>query len=378
MKIIQRTFILTVSYLFFAVCFLHAAQAKSVILMIGDGMGPAIVGISKNYNDFVLRKPTLNIEQLMNEGRTGIVITYSQSHLVTDSAAGGTAYACGIKTYNGAIGVDEKGKPVESILEKAKKTGKSVGLVTTCTLADATPAAFYAHVSRRAQQDEIAKQAIENGKVSLLLGGGSQIFDLDSAQKNGYKILHDKKELETYRKKISSETGQEIPLFLGVFSEKDLPYVKERSQDDPSLPEMTRFAIDVLKKNQKNGFFLMVEAGRIDHAGHKNSAEKMIKEFLELDETVGIVMEYQKRNPDTLVLLTADHDTGGIALSKQNGEEYPTRDQLAHFEKIYWISNNHTGSPVFLSGKGPGEEQVNGLHENVDVFKIMKESMGLP
>lgn len=368
--------LLTIHYSLLTIHCLFAAQAKSVILLIGDGMGPAIIGISKHYNDFVLKKPTLNIEKMMNQGRTGIMMTHSASHLVTDSGAGATAFATGLKTYNEAVGVDENGNPVETILEKAKKAGKSAGLVTTTDLADATPGAFYAHVASRKQREEIAKQAIENKKVDVLLGGGLKFFNLENAKKNKYKILLNKIELSQYRKKVAGNPAL-VESVLGLFVEKEFPYVDERSKEIPSLPEMAALALELVARD-KDGFFLMIEGGRIDHAGHANHGEKMIKEFLEFDGVIGLALEYQKKNPDTLILLTADHETGGVALSKvEKGEEYPTKASLSKFEQIYWISDNHTASPVILVGKGPGQEKVNGLRDNTDVFKIMKEVLGL-
>lgn len=365
-------FIFTVGYLLLATGYIFSAPAKSVILLIGDGMGPAIIGISKYYNDMVLKKAPLNIERVMNEGVTGWMTTHSASHLVTDSAAGATAFACGVKTYNEAVGVDEKGNSVETILEKAKKKGKRVGVVTTTDLADATPGSFYAHVARRAQKQEIAKQGIAQGKVDLLLGGGASSFDAELARQNGYKIITSKKELDQILKKGAGSNE----LLLGLFYEKELPYRDERSAEIPSLTEMAKLAVETLGKNE-NGFFLMIEGGRIDHAAHANQAEKMVKEFLEFDEVIGLALEYQKKNPDTLLLLTADHDTGGSALSKIEKENYTKVDDLAKFEKIYWISHNHTACPVLLAGKGPGADKVNGLRDNTEVYKIMKESLGL-
>ncbi len=375
-KIKMKVLILFTAIIVAAGSTIHAAQAKNVVLLIGDGMGPAIIGLSKNYSDFVLKKPGLNIERLMNEGRTGFMMTYSSSHLVTDSAAGATAFACGIKTYNEAIGVDANGNTVETILEKAKKAGKSAGLVTTTDLADATPACFYAHAARRAQRNMIAPQGIAEQKVDIMLGGGSNFFDTAEAIKTGYRVLTTRKGLEDYLEKLPVSSGGNISGVLGLFAEKEFAYYDDRNGELPTLPQMATLALATLKRNPK-GFFLMVEGGRIDHAGHANFANKMVREFLEFDEVIALALDFQQKNPDTLVIVTADHDTGGLALSKGDIGQYPKTEDLTELAGTYWISHNHTGSPVLLAAKGPGQEKVKGMNDNTDVFKIMKEVMDL-
>lgn len=352
-------------FLALALCaqILYAEVARNVILLIGDGFGPALFGATHLHQKHIAKKK-LNLEKLMNSGAVGLLNTESSAQIVTDSAAGATAFACGVKTYNEAIGVDAQGRPVRTILELAQERKKSVGLVTTAELSDATPAAFSAHASRRAEKEEIAGQQLAK-KVDVLLGGGGQNFKAAFARNQGYRIVKTAKEL-----KAAGTSGR----LLGIFTDDAMSYVAERSPDEPTLSVMTEAALRILSKNEK-GFFLMVEGGRIDHAAHANEPEKMLREALEFDEAVGLALKFASVNPDTLILVTADHDTGGFAFSKQSGD-YPSAKALKNWENVFWISHNHTACPVFLVGLGPGAGDVSGFHENTHVFEVMKRAYG--
>lgn len=342
---------------------LCAEGARNVILLIGDGFGPALFGATHLHHKH-LSKKKLNLEKLMNAGTVGLLNTESSAQIVTDSAAGATAFACGVKTYNEGIGVDARGRPVRTILEMAQERKKSVGLVTTAELSDATPAAFSAHSTRRAEKEEIASQQLAK-MVDVLLGGGGQNFKPAYARNQGYRIVKTAKELK--------EAGTSERL-LGVFADDAMSYVAERSVDEPTLTNMTERALAILSKNEK-GFFLMVEGGRIDHAAHANEPEKMLREALEFDEAIGLCVKFASVHPDTLILVTADHDTGGFTFSKQSGD-YPSAEVLKTWENVFWISHNHTAIPVFLIGYGPGAKEVSGFHENTHVFEVMKKAYG--
>ncbi|HOW27946.1 MAG TPA: alkaline phosphatase [Elusimicrobiota bacterium] len=347
-----------------------ADRSRRLILLIGDGMGPAVVGLGQVYSELVLKKPELSIQKAMRRGRCGYIATRSANSLVTDSAASATAYACGVKTNNGSLGVDPDGKSHPSILEMAQKKGMSSGLVTTCRLADATPAAFSSHVMSRADKFEIGLQQIEK-KVTVLLGGGAKDYDLSHARQSGYWVL-------TSRSMLLSSEKDGKPLWIGVFADKEIPFRDERTAEIPTLTEMTEAAVGKLDQDP-DGFFLLVEGGRIDHAAHSNAASRLKDEFLEFDETVGWALSFQEKNPDTILFITADHDTGGVALTEAeyNQGGIPTLDDLKNMSNISFVSRAHTGSPVFLIGVGPGTEKANGWHDNTELFGLMKEALGL-
>lgn len=348
---------------------LLSAQSPKVILMIGDGMGPGVIGLGKYYNDFVLKKPELNLVKLMNRADTkiAIVTTYSASHLVTDSAAAATAIACGVKTYNSAIGVDEKGGPLKSLVDIAQKNNLMTGLVTTCEAVDATPAGFSANVLERANKEEIAAQQLDR-KINLIFGGGARYYETIDIPSTGYKVIYDKKDL----KKLPTMKSDYV---LGIFNQNNMNFAKDRNPQEPSLPEMTKAALDFLSKSKK-GFFLMVEGGRIDHAAHDNSVEDLLKDFLEFDETIGVILDFKSQNPETVVLVTADHDTGGVAITQKSKDyEYPTVEELKNLKGIYWLSKQHTSVPVILAISSPDTSDVKGFIDNVEINKIISSRL---
>ncbi len=362
-------------FLLFAIRYLLFAssvfsQSPKVILMIGDGMGPGVLGLGKYYNDFVLQKPELNLVKLMNRADTkvALVTTYSASHLVTDSAAAATAIACGVKTYNTAVGVDDKGNPLRSLVDLAHEKKMMTGLITTCEVVDATPAGFSANVSERANKEEIALQQLER-KVNLIFGGGARYFDETTSKSKGYAAIYSKKDL----KKLPSIKSDFV---LGLFNQNEMSYFKDRRADEPSLPEMTKSALDFLSRS-KNGFFLMVEGGRIDHAGHANSVEDIINDFLEFDDAIGVVLEYKKKNPETVIIVTADHDTGGVAITQKSKDYgYPTVEELKNLKGVYWVSRQHTSIPVIIAVSDVKTDDIKGFIDNVEINKIISGRLG--
>ncbi|PKN01628.1 MAG: hypothetical protein CVU77_03740 [Elusimicrobia bacterium HGW-Elusimicrobia-1] len=349
------------------------AASPKVILLIGDGMGPGVMGLGKSYNDVVLKQPALNMVSMMNDpsARVSLIETYSASHMVTDSAAAATAMATGHKTYNTAIGVDEKGNPLRSVSDEAMSRGMSVGLITTCEVVDATPAGFSAHASERADKAEIARGQTQK-KIDLIMGGGGRYFD----NPPGYKVFYEKKDL----KKIAAlKTGDKV---LGIFNQNEMNYVRARRAAEPSLPDMTKAALDFLSKNDK-GFFLLVEGGRIDHAAHANSVEDLLEDFMEFDEVVGVVLEYRRKNPDTAVLLVADHDTGGVSMTQRGKDSgYPTReDFLKELKGVYWTSRQHTSIPIVLTVLPPSSAAASCTHggfiDNTAIHGIILRQLGI-
>jgi len=279
-------------------------EVKNVIVLIGDGMGFGQVQLTK------LVYGHLNIE---NIPYTGFELTDSLSGEVTDSAAAGTAIATGFKTYNGMISTlkfDGKVVNLTTLLELAQFMNKSTGLVTTTRITHATPAVFASHTESRKMEEEIARQLIQH-KVNVLFGGGKGKFDertLNLAKKYGYEVVFDRKGLE----EVSGD------YVLGLFADSHIPYVLDRDANTPSLLDMTKKAIEILERNP-NGFFLMVEGGRIDHACHTNDVASTVAETKEFDDVVGYVLEYAREKDDTLVIVTADHETGGLAVGIDYG-----------------------------------------------------------
>ncbi|MCM3704569.1 MULTISPECIES: alkaline phosphatase [Cytobacillus] len=285
---------------------------KNVILMIGDGMGIGQIEIARKLE--YGKDGRLFLESLPH---IALVHTESANNFVTDSAAGGTALATGKKTNNGMIGVTPDGKETDSILDLFKKNGKKTGVISTNTITDATPAAFTSSVSNRwSGQEEIARQQLKS-RVDVLLGGGRAYFTpekqsgrdlIKEAKQKGYAYAEN-------REALLSAKGSKL---LGLFNDGYMSFKLDRpllNSNEPSLKEMTAKAIDVLEKGEQ-GFFLMAEGARIDHASHAGDFTGIWKETIEFDEAVKYAVEWAKKDKETLVLIVADHETMGISASE--------------------------------------------------------------
>lgn len=314
----------------------NATPIKNVILMIGDGMGPqqvsqAIYHRKLTQND----KPPLALESLYQKASHSVALTHTANSLVTDSAAGATALACGKKSLNDTIAKDEKGFDCKTILEIAKEKGKSTGLISTTRYTHATPAAFAAHNISRTNELDINKDILFKTQPDLILSGGLRYLQskdkkvsaipecqnidpsldgngkleksiLSEVKAQGYQLACNKTQLQNL------EDGK----ILGLFSQSVFPFIQTRSKIKslPSLSEMTTFALNRLNNNP-NGFFIMIESGLIDYAGHANDAGTMLQETLDFDEAIKVAMDFVDKNPDTLLIVTADHETGGFGYS---------------------------------------------------------------
>ncbi|MBU8770488.1 alkaline phosphatase [Cytobacillus oceanisediminis] len=285
---------------------------QNVILMIGDGMGIGQIEIARKLE--YGKDGRLFLESLPH---TALVHTESANNFVTDSAAGGTALAIGKKTNNEMIGVTPDGKEIDSILDLFKKNGKKAGVISTNTITDATPAAFTASVSNRwSGQEEIARQQLNN-EVDVLMGGGRAYFGPD--KQNGKDLINEAR-LKGYdyaanREEMQNAKGGKL---LGLFNNGYMNFKLDRplkNSKEPSLKEMTEKAISVLSKG-KQGFFLMAEGARIDHASHAGDITSIWKETIEFDEAVKYAVEWAKKDKETLVLVAADHETMGISASE--------------------------------------------------------------
>lgn len=283
---------------------------RNIIFLIGDGMGPAAITLLRECQEI----PT-HLDSLL----VGVCRTYSADSRVTDSAAAVTALACGIKTKNTMIGLDPAGQPVANLLEGAQARGMATGLVATSRITHATPAGFAAHVPERARESDIAAQMLEH-RVDVLLGGGRGFFLpadaggrradgrnlLEEAGRAGYNVVDSRAEL---LKPLRA------PL-LGLFNRDHLTLEIDRDpKEEPSLVEMTRAALDVLKRDP-DGFFVMIEGSRIDHAEHDNDAGDTVREMRAFDDAVGAAVAFARRDGQTLVVVTADHETGGLTIGR--------------------------------------------------------------
>ncbi|MBY7664407.1 alkaline phosphatase [Staphylococcus agnetis] len=298
----------------------NTKNPKNVIFMVGDGMGPSYNSAYRYFKDNPNTKEmekTAFDHYLVGTQRTN---PDDPKENITDSAAGATAFSSGHKTYNGAIGVTPDKKPVETVLERAKSQGKSTGLVSTAEITDATPAAYAAHIDSRDKKDEIAKQFYNdriNGKhkVDVLLGGGAKYFgkengDIDKKfKKDGYDLVKNKQQLAHSKK----------DQVLGLFADKNMPLQIDAPKQNPLLSDMQDAALSKLSKNKK-GFFLMVEGASIDKQGHANDITGVMSEMSGFESAFENAMKYAQKHPDTLVVATADHSTGGLTIGK--GKDY--------------------------------------------------------
>ena len=303
----------------------QAQQAKYVFYFIGDGMGLNQVNTTEMY--LGEKQGRIGIEPLCFASFpvAGMATTFSASNSITDSSAGGTALATGVKTYNGAIGVDANKERVMSVAERAKRAGKKVGVTTSVSIDHATPAAFYGHQPDRSMYYEIALQLPEAG-FDFYAGSGflkpARTFDKKDApsiypifEQAGYTIARG---LDEYKAKADG-AGKMILMQKEGANSSSLPYAIDRREGDLTLAQITESAIDFLSRDNKKGFFLMVEGGKIDWACHSNDPATMVKEVIDMDNAVRVAYEFYKKHPkETLIVITADHETGGLALGNSN------------------------------------------------------------
>ncbi|MBN3526113.1 alkaline phosphatase [Paenibacillus apiarius] len=398
-------------------------KAKNVIFMVPDGFSPAYAANYRLYKG----EPSV-----MDPMLVGMVRTYSADSALTDSAAAATAMATGHKTNNGMIGTTPDGIQRKTILEAAREQGKTTGLVATSSITDATPAAFSAHIFSRDEESGIAPQQLENADV--LLGGGKNFFLpesmggkqknrnlLEEAKRSGYTIVEDRNQLQ-------SASGSKI---LGLFADGDMaPELDREHTNEPSLKEMTGKAIDILRQN-KDGFFLLVEGSQIDSAGHYNDAAWAMKDTQAFEDAVALAFDFATKDGNTLIVVVGDHDTGGISVGgydqtyaklevlhrvkasglymadklkadRSNVKEvlktYASIDVTAAEEAkiksakdamqaingviseralVGWITYLHTGVDVQMYAIGPGSELFRGLHNNTDLPHLVAQVMNI-
>jgi len=337
-------------------------KPKNVILLIGDGMGAAQMSTAFYYNE----KGEPNFARFPI---TGLVKTSSSKEKITDSAAGATAYSTGKKTYNGAIAVDDNKDELKTLAEVFSEQGKATAVISTSSVTHATPASFYAHVNSRHQEKKIARQLVDS-EIDFFAGGGKSFFTEGLLNKN---LLEDAKEvgLQIFTDSLRSASELKVGQRYGfLLSEDGMPKMSEDRGD--FLPEATELALEFLSKDE-NGFFLMVEGSQIDWGGHANNADYIIQEVLDFDEAVGKALDFAEKNGNTLVIVTADHETGGFSLSSAK-KKVPFQGMRSDYENIKptFSTGGHSATMVPLLAFGPGSEVFSGIYENVAVHaKIM-------
>ncbi len=411
------------------------ARPRNVVFLIADGFGPASETLARAANGGPLALDGI---------RTGSVSTEATDSRVTDSAAGATAYACGIKTYNGAIAVGPEGAPCVTVLEAARDAGYATGLVATSRITHATPAAYAAHVPSRADEAGIAVQ-MAAGRVDVLFGGGGRFFVPEAqggSRSDGRDVRRDllAQGVVVTTTRAGFDGLRSAPA-VALLAPDHMAYEIDRDEtDEPSLAEIATKALDLLAATpaaRTRGFFLMIEGSRIDHAGHANDAATHARDILAYDAAVAAVLAWARRDGATLVVSTADHETGGLTLGRDNvyawdpapllaatmslerfdqrlaeaatgsgspalalvrealGSDSLSADEAARLAApddwmaslretldrragVAWTTGGHTAVDVGLFAFGPGSEAFRGSMPNDAVGRATFRALGLP
>ena len=364
-------------------CCKHAQKPENVIFLIGDGMGFGAVTTLLYTEDEATGFEMAPV--------IGLSETSSADNYTTDSAAGGTALATGTRTNNGYAGADPDGNQLTSIMRKAQAMGKKSGIVVNTTLTEATPSAFYAGVTSRYKVFDIAKQFTESG-VDVAIGAGLEHFitrpdslDLTATLiEKGYDVyLNWETVLKTssdkfigilpladiHRRDANNVTakaaeGHEVCLAAQLAAMDEDAVTSDLSEPTVYLEKATAKALDVLERDSKDGFFLMIESAVIDGYGHNNDPDGMITEMKEFNRTLKQLVAYVEEHPNTLLIVTADHETGGTGINYSSYGAYP---------KLVFSTRGHTGNVVPIFAYGAGAENFAGVMKNTDIPKKIEE-----
>ena len=363
-KILALFFVTTFNF------YSQESESPNIILMIGDGMGLTQITSGMYSND--------NSTALENFKYVGLSKTHSYDNLVTDSAAAGTAMSSGKKTQNKVLGLDHKGNPIKSILSICQDKGYSTALIATANILHATPAAFFANIDYRYNYKDIAVQMTKSG-VNFFVGGGEKYFNSREDKRNlinemtedGYEFVYN---ISDFEKNKSN--------YLGFFTAKDEPYYfykgvnyssREYDESDYNKDEpledftgresyLARSTKATLNKLNDIGepFFIMIEGAQIDWGGHDNDQNYMVSQFLEFNDAIEVALEFAKKDKNTIVVVTADHETGGAAIVRGKLSDSTIKNRFA--------TTNHTASMVPVFSYGPKAHLFKGIYENTEIF----------
>lgn len=333
---------------------------KNIILLIGDGMGMGQISAGTYANN--------NYSHLERMPVVGLHKPHAGNNLITDSAAAATSFACGVKTYNTAIGVDIDSLPVKSILEEAEERNLKTGLVASSTIVHATPASFIAHDKYRKNYEAIAEDFLDVD-IDYFAGGGKKYFD--RREKDERNLI---KELEAKGYVMRTFLEEDTPLNINMETADKFGYLA--SDEDPLpvfqgrdyLIPYSMAGINFLKnRTDENGFFMMIESSQIDWGGHANNSDYIISEFKEFNTLIGKVLDWAEDDKETLVIVTADHETGGYTIQPKS-----TMDNLI----TAFTSTKHSGDFIPVFAFGPGSEKFAGIYENTDIYHKMRQAFG--
>ncbi|WP_220506148.1 alkaline phosphatase [Microbispora sp. H10830] len=377
-------------------------RARSVIFINGDGMSAAHREAARLYLTGL--DGQLTMDKLPVSGQLS-TSPHDPATAITDSAAAATAWATGTKTYNGAISVDVDGKPLPILGLQAKAAGKSTGLVTTAQVTDASPAAWFSQTANRSAQDEIARQYLAVSKPDVILGGGEDWWlpagtpgawpdkpaeDPSEASKGTKGNLIDQAKSAGYQ---YVSTAQDLARakrgkLLGLFSNEEMFQQRPEGQGDVYAPAvdlatMTKKALDTLSTNKK-GFFLFVEEEGVDEFAHENNGTRVLQAMESLEKAVQVARAYVTAHPDTLLVVTGDHDCGGLTVedtsgSDESGSDLSTEDGPfpVHGSDLKfvmdWTTTGHTGVDVPVTAQGPLSTLFTGKHPNTYVHEVLSQ-----
>ena len=319
-------------------------KLPNIIMMIGDGMGLSQISSGMYSNN--------NYTSLERSHHIGLIKTHSLDDLVTDSAASGTAMSSGVKTYNRVVGLDKNFSPVNSILEISIDKGYMTAIIATSTIVHATPASYYSKVKSRYDYEEIASQ-LSKSNINFFVGGGEKYFNDRRDKRNLMNEMDDylfANSLENFIKINSNK--------IGFLTDYDEPIGKHEGRK-PSLEDIVQATVQKLSSFNKP-FFLLVEGSQIDWGGHDNDSEHMISEMLEFDRTVGKVFNFADKDKNTIVVITADHETGGLSIIDGNLEDSKVVNK--------YVSDSHTATMVPIFSFGPYSSLFKGIYDNTEIF----------
>ena len=342
-------------------------EVKNIIIMIGDGMGLAQASLTQIENKYA---PTA-FDRAQN---VALQKTYSANNRVTDSAASGTALATGYKTNNSTLGQTPDGTPVESIIAKAEKVGYASGIVVTCYVNHATPAAFYAHRESRNDNEGIITDFMASD-LDVLFGGGTRFFNEHFTKQNKNYVDELKAKGYTYLSEQSEMASVSEGNVVGLFAETNIPLMRNGRGD--YLPKATAKALEILtnnvEKQGKEGFILMVEGSQIDGEGHGNNIEGVLAETRDFAAAMNVAMDYADAHPGTLVVVTGDHETGGLSIPSNKTDFTLPESGISYG----FSTTGHTGImlPIYLYGTGA--DRINGIMENTELSQTLQRMIGV-